>query len=76
MKSEHNFILELENRALEQKKLVKTELIPNWAKGLGGWLAINPWRVLVPLAIITYAAMRILIGPNYMQFTLAIFGGY
>lgn len=76
MKAENKFIAELEQRAKEQHRLVETEMIPGWAKGLGGWLAVNPWRVLVPSSAILYLVLRILIGTSYREFILGLFGGF
>lgn len=76
MKSERSFIQELEGRAVEQQKLVQTELIPEWARGLGNWLAVNPWRVLVPIAGMGYAVWRIGYGIPFREFILGLFGGF
>ena len=76
MKSESRFIQELESRTVEQQKLVQTELIPDWAKGLGDWLAVNPWRVLVPIAGIWYLVARSWFGVNFRELTLGLFGGF
>lgn len=76
MKTESRFIEELENIAREQQKLVKTELIPEWAKGLGDWLAVNPWRVLIPIASIGYVVWRIGYGAPFREFILGLFGGF
>ena len=73
---ENIFIKELEDKAREQQRLVQTELIPEWAKGLGGWLAVNPWRVLVPMAAIAYAFMRMGYGAQFREFILGLFGGF
>lgn len=76
MKTEHSFIKELESRAREQQRLVQTELIPTWAKGLGDWLAVNPWRVLVPMAGMAYVVCRIGYGGQFRELILGIFGGF
>lgn len=76
MKSESNFIKELENKAAEQRRLAQTELIPAWAKGLGGWLAVNPWRVIIPLSATIYILSRLLFGHAFVQLMLRMFGGY
>lgn len=76
MKSESSFIKELEIRAVEQQRLVQTELIPGWARGVGGWLAVNPWRVLVPVSSIVYAVCRIGYGVQFRDFILELFGGF
>ncbi len=76
MKAERNFIQELEDKAREQQRLVQTELIPGWARGLGGWLAVNPWRVLVPAAAVLYVLLRVGMGVGYRDFILGLFGGF
>jgi hypothetical protein len=73
---ESSFILELEKRAQLQKKLVTTEIIPDWARGIGDWLATNPWRVVVPVAVVVYMVVRLLGGVGYREFILGLFGGF
>lgn len=73
---EEDFILKLESRAREQKKLVGTELLPKWAKGMGEWLVVNPWRVLVPIAGATYLGLRIILDSRFREIILGLFGGY
>ena len=76
MKAESSFVAELERKAKEQHRLTKTQMIPDWAKGLGLWLAVNPWRVLVPLAALAYGLLRIVYGSNFREFILGLFGGF
>lgn len=76
MKTERDFLKELEEKASEQQKLANTEMIPSWAKGLGDWLAVNPWRVLVPIAGIMYFVLRLTYGEQYREFILGLFGGF
>lgn len=59
---EVGFISELEKRAELHKKLVETEIMPDWAKGIGGWLTVNPWRVIVPLSVFGYVMLRMVGG--------------
>lgn len=73
---EAGFIQQLEDKAREQQMIVQTELIPDWAKGLGGWLAVNPWRVLVPMAVVLYVLLRVMVGVGYRDFVLGLFGGF
>lgn len=73
---ESSFIAELEKRAELQKKLVNTEIIPDWARGMGNWLATNPWRVVVPVAVIVYLFIRLIGGVEYREFILGLFGGF
>lgn len=73
---ESSFITELEKRAESQRKLVNTEIIPDWARGMGAWLATNPWRVVVPVAVIVYVVARLIVGVEYREFILGLFGGF
>ncbi len=73
---ERNFVAALEKRAEIQRKLAHTEMIPEWAKGFGDWLAINPWRVMVPLSGIGYVVCRIWIGVRFSELVLGLFGGF
>ena len=75
-KNEEEFILKLESRAREQKKLVGTEVLPKWAKGMGEWLVVNPWRVLVPIAGVMYLGLRTMYGARFREIILGVFGGY
>lgn len=76
MKAENNFIQELEKKAKEQRKLVETQMIPDWARGIGGWLAVDPWRVLIPIACAFYIVARVVGGVQYREFVLGLFGGF
>jgi hypothetical protein len=76
MKSERSFIQELEQKAKEQQKLANTEMIPKWAKWIGDWLATNPWRVLIPVAGISYTIMRLIGGVQFRELVLGLFGGF
>ena len=76
MKSERDFLKNLEQKAKEQGKLVETELIPDWARGVGAWLAINPWRVLIPMSMVVYVIWRVIFGINVSDFVLGLFGGF
>lgn len=76
MKQENKFLAELEEKARFQRKLAETQLIPDWARGIGSWLAVNPWRVLVPSAAILYTIIRVVFGVQYREFVLGLFGGF
>lgn len=73
---EAGFIKLLEKKAEEQRRVVQTELIPQWAKGLGNWFAVNPWRVIVPAASIVYVVWRIAYGEQFRELILGLFGGF
>lgn len=76
MKAERDFLLALEEKAKENQLLIKTEMIPGWAKGVGDWLATNPWRVLIPVAGMSYLAIRMIYGLEFREFILGLFGGF
>lgn len=76
MKVESSFVAELEKKAKEQHKLAETQMIPDWARDIGLWLAVNPWRVLVPLSAIAYGILRAAYGSNFREFILGLFGGF
>lgn len=76
MKTESKFLAELEAKAGEQHRLIETQMIPEWTRGIGDWLAVNPWRVLVPLSLILYLILRLILGLNYREFILGLFGGF
>jgi hypothetical protein len=73
---EAGFIAILENKAKLQRKLVETEIMPEWAKGMGGWLTVNPWRVIVPLSLLGYLMFRMVGGNSLREFVLGLFGGF
>lgn len=73
---EVSFIGILEEKSKEQRVIVKTEMIPSWAKGMGDWLVVNPWRVLVPIAAVVYLILRIALRVDYREFILGLFGGF
>ena len=76
MKQESKFIAELEQKSIEQHRLVETQLIPDWAIGIGDWLAEYPWRILVPCSGLLYLLLRSLLGVSYREFILGLFGGF
>lgn len=75
-KQESEFIRELESLAKEQRKLAVTQIMPDWAVGIGEWLVVNPWRVLVPIAGILYLSLRVSGGVQFRELILGLFGGF
>jgi hypothetical protein len=75
-KSEKDFLRTIEARAQEERKLAESELMPEWAKGLGEWLVVNPWRVVMPLAIVAYGLWRMVYGVLVRELILGLFGGF
>lgn len=75
-KTETEFLGELEAKARSERRLVETEILPAWARGLGEWLVVNPWRVLVPVSGLIYLALRLIVGTKWVWLMLALFGGF
>lgn len=73
---EAGFIEMLEKKAIENRRLIATEMLPSWARKIGDWLVVNPWRVIVPGAGITYCVLRITLGAGLREFVLGLFGGF
>ena len=76
MKSESLFLQELEKKAMEQRKIVETEILPSWAKGVGEWLVVHPWRLVVPMALLAYGVWRMVYGEEVREIVLGLFGGF
>ncbi len=76
MQSEADFLKIIELKAREERQILDTEIIPIWAKGIGEWLVVNPWRVMVPLACIVYLVIRLSYGQSFREIILGIFGGF
>ncbi len=76
MQSEVEFLKVIEKKAVEERKILNTELMPSWARGVGEWLVVNPWRVMVPVSGISYIVFRISIGAGFRELILGLFGGY
>lgn len=74
--SEREFLQLLESKAEEERRVLDTEIMPQWARGVGEWLVVKPWRVMVPLSGITYYVLRITLGVELREFILGLFGGY
>mgnify|MGYP003475834159 FL=1 len=76
MQSETEFLKVIEKKAVEERKILNTELMPSWARGVGEWLVVNPWRVMIPVSGISYILFRIALGTNFRELILGLFGGY
>lgn len=75
-RTEKQFLEELEKKSREERRLVGTEMLPAWARGLGEWLVVNPWRVLVPISGIVYVVCRMGYGVQFRDLILGLFGGF
>lgn len=76
MKKEREFLKLIEKKAYEDRELISGGVLPYWAKFLGGWLGVNPWRAIVPLSIIVYLTLRVLLGESFVDGVLNLYGGY
>jgi hypothetical protein len=74
--SEHDFLALLEAKSSEDKRILATELLPVWARGVGEWLVVNPWRVLIPVSTGLYVLIRSFMGIGFREFILGLFGGF
>lgn len=75
-KTEREFLEVLERKAQEQRRLVGSEILPEWASRLGIWLGVNPWRVIVPLSFFIALSLYGVWGERFLEFSLFLFGYY
>ena len=73
---ESEFIKNLEKRAREQGWVMETEIMPSWARGVGEWLVVHPWRLVIPISGIAYLVLRIGYGEGIREAILGLFGGF
>jgi hypothetical protein len=71
--NEREFILRLQKKAQEQKKLMQEVPFPKVFAFVSEWLSNHPWRYLIPLAFIISILMRASLGPDYTNFILWLF---
>ena len=69
---ENEFLLELEKRAIESEKLIRKSSI---AFILSSWFGEHPWRIVIPLSLLSSLLLRIILGKAYLEAILWIFGG-
>lgn len=74
--SEGEFLRILEQKSLEEQRILSTEVMPGWARGFGEWLVVNPWRILIPLSCLMYLGLRYLGGVELREIILGLFGGF
>ncbi len=73
--NEHEFLLQLQQRAREQEKLMNDMLFPRIFTAVSIWLGNHPWRILIPLAFLVTLLLHSMLGKAYDNFILRIFGG-
>lgn len=74
--TEREFLQILEKKATEQRKLIKSGILPSWLSFVGEWLGVHPWRVVVPMAALVYVGLRMMGGELIREFVLGVFGGF
>jgi hypothetical protein len=72
--NEREFLLELQQRAREQHKVMADMPFPRVFTLVSEWLGNHPWRFLIPLALLLTIIFRISLGPSYDNLILDIFG--
>lgn len=72
--NEREFIKTLEQRAHEQKKIIKGMLLPKLFVAVSFGLGEHPWRFLIPLAFALTLIFHAVLGKSYIDFILKIFG--
>ena len=73
--NEREFLLNLQQRAKEQEKLMNDMVFPNVFKTVSFWLGNHPWRILIPLAFMSSLIFHGFAGKSYDNLILRIFGG-
>lgn len=72
--NEHDFLKLLEERAKEQEKLINGMYFPKFFTSVALWLGNHPWRLLIPTSVILTLILHGILGKNYDEFILKIFG--
>lgn len=71
---QHEFLKILEERAIEQEKLINDMIFPKVFASVALWLGNHPWRLFIPISVILTLILHITLGKNYDEFILKIFG--
>lgn len=73
--NEQQFLLKLEDRAIEQEKLIQNLHAPEAVFGISMWLGHHPWRFMIPFSFLLSLLLQLLLGNTYIECILWIFGG-
>jgi len=71
---EQQFLKKLQQRAQEQEKITKGMLFPKLFANISFLFGDDPWRILIPLALIITLIFHFIFGQNYDELILNIFG--
>ena len=74
------FFGELRRRLKENRRLYRDEspfsvLDTPWARFVAPWLGTNPWKVMVPTALILTLVLRLIFGREFSEAVLRVLGG-
>ena len=68
---EREFLIELEKRALENKRLIEKSSVAI----VSLWFGEHPWRIIIPFSFLLTLLLRLILGKTYFEVILWIFGG-
>lgn len=71
--NEAEFIKRLQNRAVEQERIIHTSPFPKIFLFISLLLGRHPWRIIIPFAFILTVIFRLAFGSEYTTFILYIF---
>lgn len=72
---EHDFLVELEQRAHEQERMMQQMPFRTVFVMTSLWFGRHPWRIMIPFAFVLTFLFRLLFGHSYDELILWIFGG-
>ena len=76
MKTQINFLKELQDRASEQKIIYKRIPFPKAFSFIGAIFGTHPWRIFIPFAFIVSLILHLLFKNSFDNIILKIFGGF
>lgn len=71
--NEYEFVEELQKRASEQRRALSSMPLPRLYTIIVSWFGNNPWRLLIPSAILISLVLRLFFGSTYTDFILKVF---
>lgn len=76
MKTQTNFLKELQYRANEQKIIYQRIPFPKVFSFIGTFLGTHPWRIFIPIAFVISLILHLLFKNSFDNIVLKIFGGF
>lgn len=71
--NEYEFVEELQKRANEQRQALSSMPLPHLYTIVVSWFGNNPWKLLIPTAILISLILRLVLGPSYTDLVLKVF---